>query len=179
MSNLTVKPLGHSDIHHIVNYWTKSEPAFLEAMGVDLSKLPEARQLKSMLISQLKLPIEERTAYCVIWFEKNQAIGHCNTNPTSFGQEAHLHLHIWNSTARKKGMGTELIKMSLPYFFNDLQLKTLWSEPYSPNEAPSKTLEKAGFEFIKEYQTIPGSYSSEQAVKQWKMTSSQFKAVYT
>lgn len=76
---------------------------------------------------------------------------------------------------RKKGMGSELLKMTLPCFFKNLKLKTLWCEPYALNSAPNKTLEKAGFNLIKEYTTVPGFICFEQPVKQWMMSYEDFK----
>jgi RimJ/RimL family protein N-acetyltransferase len=60
-----------------------------------------------------------------------------------------MHLHLWYPDKRIKGMGVQLVKKSLPYFFNNLHLKTLYCEPYALNPAPNKTLPKVGFEFVK------------------------------
>jgi RimJ/RimL family protein N-acetyltransferase len=68
--------------------------------------------------------------------------------------------------------------MTLPYFFDSLQIKRLYSEPYALNEAPNKTLERAGFELEKEYITTPGSLNFEQPVKRWVMTKERFAALY-
>jgi len=73
-----------------------------------------------------------------------------------------MHLHLWNAASRKKGIGSQLVKMSLKYFFENLKLKRLFCEPYALNPAPNKTLEKTGFDFVKEYITIPGAFNFEQ-----------------
>jgi RimJ/RimL family protein N-acetyltransferase len=104
-------------------------------------------------------------------------MGHCNTNPTFFGNDAYMHLHLWNTDARQKGAGTTLVKMTLPYFFEKLQLKKLYSEPYALNPAPNKTLEKVGFELIKEYITTPGTINFEQPVKRWELSYERYKAL--
>ena len=59
-----------------------------------------------------------------------------------------MHLHLWNTTHRKKGVGSILIKKSLPLFFKNYQLEYLDCEPYALIPAPNKTLEKIGFQFI-------------------------------
>lgn len=64
--------------------------------------------------------------------------------------------------------------MTLPYFFNKLQLKRLYCEPYALNPAPNKTLEKVGFTFVKEHLTIPGSLNFEQPAKLWELTYNDF-----
>jgi RimJ/RimL family protein N-acetyltransferase len=172
---LTTRPLQHADIPLLLDYWFNSDKTFLQGMGLDVSKLPSREQFRNMLETLLNTPLNQRTSYCIIWLQHGKPIGHCNTNPTTFGQDAKMHLHIWHPGERQKGLGTELVKMTLPYFFNDLQLKTLWCEPYALNPAPNKTMKKAGFEFIKEYVTTPGIFNFEQPVKQWRMTSEHWE----
>jgi RimJ/RimL family protein N-acetyltransferase len=65
--------------------------------------------------------------------------------------------------------------LTLPYYFENLKLKKLWCEPYALNIAPNKTLEKAGFHFIKEYTTVPSFICFEQPVKQWMISYEDFK----
>ncbi len=174
----SVRPLQHTDIPLLLHYWFTAEPSFLTGMGVDLSKMPLKEQFGQMLTDQLDTPIEQRKSYCVIWMQDGKPIGHSNTNPTTFGEEAKMHLHLWYPHQRKKGTGTELLKITLPHFFNTLRLKTLWCEPYSLNPAPNKALEKAGFELVKEYITTPGFINFEQPVKQWRMTRKSFETLF-
>jgi len=171
---LSVREIQEPDIERITNYWLRSETSFLESMGVDLNKLPTKEQMAEMLLGQLAAPLEKKRSYCIIWELDNKPIGHSNTNPTVFGEEAFMHLHIWDSGIRKKGLGSEMIKKTLPYFFNNLELKRLYSEPYALNPAPNKALEKVGFELEKEYITIPGSLNFEQPVKRWVLTREKF-----
>ena len=120
-----------------------------------------------MLQPQLTLPYTEKQSYCTIWMIDDEPVGHCNVNKTIFGQEAYMHLHLWKSDKRHSGLGASFVKLSLPYFFNNLQLKTLYCEPYALNPAPNSTLKKIGFDFVKEYITIPGSFSFEQPTMRW------------
>ena len=159
---LSVREMQENDIDLIANYWMNADDSYLPGMGVDISKMPSRENLTSMLLEQLRTPIEKKRSYCTIWQTDNQPIGHCNTNPTTFGEEANMHLHLWNAASRKKGIGSQLVKMSLKYFFENLKLKRLFCEPYALNPAPNKTLEKTGFDFVKEYITIPGAFNFEQ-----------------
>jgi ribosomal-protein-alanine N-acetyltransferase len=171
---LSVREMQPADIDAIVHYWLGSDPSFLISMGVDLNKLPSGAQLTQMLSGQLRTPIEQRRSYCIIWEIDGRPAGHCNTNPTVFGYEAYMHLHLWKAVSRKKGLGTALVKMTLPFFFENLKLRKLYCEPYALNPAPNKTLEKAGFDFVKEYVTIPGSLNFEQPVKRWELSCEKF-----
>ena len=80
-----------------------------------------------------------------------------------------MHLHLWQTDVRQKGLGTAFVKMTLPYFFEHLQLQKIYCEPYSGNPAPNKTLEKVGFRFVKTYTTTPGWINFEQPVNLWEI----------
>jgi RimJ/RimL family protein N-acetyltransferase len=143
-------------------------------MGVDLSKIPAEDEWREMLSEQIKTPLEKKKSYCIIWEIDNTPIGHSNINKILFGEEAFMHLHIWHQDERKKGFGINLIKTTLPYYFENFQLKKLFCEPYAFNVAPNKTLEKAGFTFVKRYTTVPGWLNFEQEVNLWEMSYETF-----
>lgn len=166
---LSVRDIQQSDIDLITRYWLEADDQYLVGMGVDLSKMPTEPEWKAMLLQQTQTSIEKKQSYCMIWLVNGRPIGHSNVNKIIFGQEAYMHLHIWEPHIRKKGYGSTFIKMTVPHFFKNLQLKTLYCEPYALNPAPNKTLEKAGFTFIKEYTTNPGSINFEQPVKRWSL----------
>ncbi|HTB07270.1 MAG TPA: GNAT family protein [Bacteroidia bacterium] len=172
---LSVRELQENDIDLIIEYWLGSSPDFMKGMGVEVNKLPGKEQWRAMLEKQLNQPYHEKDSYCMIWLEENKPVGHSNVNKIKFGQEAYMHLHLWNADIRKKGMGTTLVKMTIPYFFKNIELKTLYCEPYALNPAPRKTLERVGFELIREYITTPGFICFEQPVCLWEMSYEQFK----
>ena len=177
MSNeiLSVRELREDDIPFIIRYWLESDPAFLTGMGVDLSKLPSKEEWEQMLREQTRQSIEQKKSYCIIWLLDDEPVGHCNVNKIEFGNEAYMHLHLWPAGKRKKGIGTEFVKKSLPYFFRNLSLQKLYCEPYAFNPAPNKTLERIGFTFIEEYITTPGWINFEQPVKRWQLNREDFE----
>ncbi|MBL0359276.1 MAG: GNAT family N-acetyltransferase [Chitinophagaceae bacterium] len=167
---LSVREIEQTDVALITNYWLTAEPGFLQAMGVDLNKMLTREQWISMLQQQLEQTYEQKKSYCIIWELNGNPIGHCNVNSIEFGNIAAMHLHIWYAAERKLGLGPAFIKMSLPYFFNHLQLKTICCEPYALNPAPNKALAKAGFTFIKEYSCTPGMINFVQMVSHWEIS---------
>ena len=172
---LSVREIQKSDIDLLVSYWLESDEAHHAGMGVDPTKIPDEKTWRLMLSKQLNQPYKEKLSYCIIWEVDGKAMGHCNINPVVFGEEAFIHLHLWKSDVRKKGIGTELVKMTLPYFFNNMQLKKIYCEPYALNPAPNNTLPKLGFEFVKEYTTIPGAINFEQPVRRWELSLEKFQ----
>ena len=167
--HLSIRELQIDDISLIADYWLLSDPNYMKSMGVDLAKLPLRDDFTRMLTNQLKLPIEVRNAYCLIWELDEKAIGHSNTNPTIFGKEAFFHTHIWKAENRKTGYGADLLRMSIATYFNKLSLKKLIGEPFAHNPAPNRLLEKLGFKFIRKYKTTPGSLNFEQEVNRWEL----------
>ena len=171
---LEVREITQNDIPLIVDYWLLSDPDHLIGMGVDLDKVPSEKALVDTLTEQLLLPIREKSSYALIWLLNESPIGHCNVNQIEFGEHAYMHLHLWQSQNRQKGIGSLLVKKSLPYFFKTLQLKKIYCEPNALNSAPNRTLEKLGFKFIKKHRCIPGTLNFEQQVNLWELEKSQF-----
>lgn len=176
--HLLVREIQPADIGLITDYWLQADSTYLAGMGVDIHRLPSREQFTQWITSQLEAPIEQKKSYCIIWEADGRPVGHSNTNPTIFGEEASMHLHLWDSSMRKMGLGSQLLSLTLPWYFEKLQLKRLISEPYALNPAPHKALEKAGFTFVKEYITTPGSLNYEQPVKQWMVTREQFAQLH-
>ncbi|MBP6401118.1 MAG: GNAT family N-acetyltransferase [Bacteroidia bacterium] len=177
-AQLSVREMSESDIPLIADYWLFSDPEYLTNMGVDLVKVPSRNALISMLTEQLSQEYHEKKSYCIIWELENEPIGHSNVNSIVYGDAAAMHLHIWKVDVRRKGFGSSYLRMTLPYFFNNLKIENLYCEPYSLNPSPNKTLERLGFKFIKTYTTIPGSLNFEQTVNRWEMSRWQFEKLY-
>ncbi|MBL0054622.1 MAG: GNAT family N-acetyltransferase [Chitinophagaceae bacterium] len=173
---LSVRELSAGDIPLLTDYWLNSNPGFLSGMGVDLSKMPSRSDWHSMLEEQLHQSYAEKKSYCLIWLVNGEPVGHSNVNKIIFGQEAYMHLHLWTPDARQKGHGLNFVKMGIPLFFKNLELKTLYCEPYALNPAPNRILEKAGFQFLRTYTTIPGWLNFEQPVKLWSLSREEFES---
>ncbi len=163
----TVRELQLSDIEPLTNYWLKSDPDYMQSLGVDLAKMPSQEQWQAMLSAQITQDYSEKQSYALIWVLGGRAIGHSNVNKIVFGEEAYMHLHIWYPEYRKGGHGRAFLEMAIPLFFENLQLKRLFCEPYALNLAPNRILPKLGFSFVKSYVTTPGWINFEQEVNLW------------
>ena len=164
---LAIRPIQIEDLEPLTNYWLNSSDDRMIGMGVDLNKLPSKSELKSMMGSQIDTILEHKKSYALIWLLDNIPVGHCNVNQIQYGQQAYMHLHLWQNNSRKRGLGSQFVKLSIPQFFKDLKLQRLFCEPYALNPAPNKTLEKIGITFVKEHICTPGYLNFEQPVKRW------------
>ncbi len=167
-SQLSVREIQEPDIEHLANYWTSLTPDSLLAMGADPTLLPPKADFSQMLLTQILKKYPEKTSYCLIWLYNGIPVGHSNVNKIKFGEEAYMHLHMWDKELRKQGLGHQFVKLCLPLFFKNLDLKKIYSEPYSLNAAPHKTLEKAGFKYLRAYTCVPGMINFEQEVRLWE-----------
>lgn len=162
-----VRELQAEDIEPLTDYWLNSDPDYMLGMGVDLAKMPSREQWQQMLTTQITQDYPEKQSYGIIWELDGRPIGHSNVNKIVFGEEAYMHLHIWYPEYRKGGHGQAFLKMAIPLFFENLQLKRLYCEPYALNPAPNRTLPKLGFTFVKSCVTTPGWINFEQEVNLW------------
>ena len=167
---LGVRPYKYDDINKIVGYFVNSDEAYLLGMGADPSKLPSRGEWTARLKAEYERPPRDRTYFYLIWETNGRAIGHCNINKIVFGDHAYLHLHIWDSQFRKLGLGSQLLKQSIPKLFEHSELQTLYCEPMANNEGPNVTLRKLGFDFEKRYKTTPGWINLEQTVNRYKLS---------
>ncbi|MFM9907803.1 MAG: GNAT family N-acetyltransferase [Chitinophagaceae bacterium] len=175
---VSVRELLQSDIELIANYWLGADKLFLTKMGVDTTKIPALDGWNKMLTEQLAQINSEKKSYCIIWVLNNIPVGHSNINKIVVGEEAFMHLHLWKDSTRRKGMGMSFVRMTLPYFFENYNLKNLYCEPYALNPAPNRTLKKIGFEFEKEYITTPGWLNFEQPVQRWVLSYEKYISLF-
>jgi RimJ/RimL family protein N-acetyltransferase len=171
---ITVREMKPKDADLVVRYFLGATPDFLRGMGVDSTKLPSHEEWVKIMHTNLALPPEQKEFYYLIWLHDNEPIGHSNINKIVFGQEAYMHLHVWSADKRHQGIGTSLVRLSLPYYFQKFRLNELFCEPYAHNPAPNKTLERMGFELLKQYETTPGWINFHQPVNRWRITKNAF-----
>jgi [ribosomal protein S5]-alanine N-acetyltransferase len=176
---ISVRLATVEDYTSIVDYFRSGDEEFHLAMGVDSSKLPSRDEWLKLLHENHKQPLERKSFFYVIWMYNNEPIGHSNINKIVFGDEAYTHLHMWRKDIRQSGLGMQFMKLSIPFYFRRFELKNLFCEPYARNEAPNKTLKKLGFDFEREYQTIPGWISFHQPVNRWCMSRQRFDELYS
>jgi RimJ/RimL family protein N-acetyltransferase len=170
MGTIDVKPFTCSaDYERMLDYFFQADAVFLQGMGVDPAKLLNRDVWLNRLLADLRREDREKETYYLGWFNEGVPVGHSNINKIIYGQEAHLHLHIWDRRYRKCGMGTVFLRESIKKFSRKFSLKSLYCEPYAENPGPNRTLAKLGFRLIKRYRTVPGIINFEQEVNRYVM----------
>ncbi len=167
--NLAVREMEPKDIPLIIDYFYNADAEFLAGMGADKNRLPGKREWHHKLEQEYSKPFTEKEHYYIIWLEEGKAIGHSSLNEIVYGHSAKMHLHLWSPSKRKRGLGKQLLSLTLPHYFSTFKLRTLICEPYAANPAPNRTLPHLGFVRVKTYATIPGKINFYQAVHQYEL----------
>jgi RimJ/RimL family protein N-acetyltransferase len=162
-----VRAMTLDEVEHIIDYFHSAAPEHLEMMGVDPTRLPSRSAWRDRYQRELTLPPAERSALMVIWLEGERCVGFSTADKITFGEQANMHLHIIEPGGRGQGAGVECVRRSASFYFETLKLKRLFSEPNAFNIAPNRTLQKAGFKYVKTHMTVPGPLNFHQAVTKW------------
>src|SRR4051812_37610469 len=123
---IAVRELKTKEAELVARYFLEAPPEFLKGMGVDQDKLPTFNEWVNWIQSDLEKPMEQREFFYVIWLFENKPIGHSNISKIKFGKDAFMHLHLWSADRRHKGIGSSLVRLSLPYYFQNFKLTELY-----------------------------------------------------
>ncbi|MGY3449444.1 GNAT family N-acetyltransferase [Bradyrhizobium sp. USDA 4353] len=165
--NLDVSEMTLAETSLVIDYFYASSVEQLDLMGIDPTRLPARPVWTSLFKTLYETPLTERAALLVIWRLDGRPIGFSSCDRIVFGNRAHMHLHVTEPELRGRGLGTECIRRSIDLYFDRLKLKQLFCEPNAYNTAPNRTLQKAGFRYLKTYKTVPGPMNYHQAVTRW------------
>ena len=164
---LTVREMLVEETNLIVDYFHNSTPEHFETLGIDPTRLPDPEAWRERYRREYTLPIQQRTALLLSWLADERPIGFSTSDKIFYGDRANMHLHIIDADHRGRGIGVECVRRSVEIYFERLKLKRLFCEPNAFNVAPNRTLQKAGFQYVKTYNTVPGYLNYHQAVTRW------------
>lgn len=167
MTEPVARLMKPEEVGVIIDYFHQATPEFLNSLGVDPAKLPDPARWRAHYEHEFSLPVEQRKSLLVLWLRDDQGIGFSTADKINIGSEAYMHLHITRPERRGSGIGTELVGQTARIYFDTLKIQRLFCEPYALNEAPNRTLKRAGFTFVKSYETIPGPLNFHQPVTRW------------
>ena len=165
--NLNLRPMQLEELGVVIGYFHGASAEHLETLGVDPTRLPEPGKWRQLYQHEYEQPIERRRSFILLWELEGQALGFSTVDKVRFGNEAYMHLHVANPDLRQAGHGSACVRRSVDIFFEVLKLQRLYCEPNAFNVAPNRTLQKAGFRYVKTHMTVPGPLNFHQAVTQW------------
>jgi ribosomal-protein-alanine N-acetyltransferase len=170
VQEIEVRPFSSREEYELMlDYFYNADDRFLLGMGVDRRKLPERAKWLDALVADHEKPDNEKDRFYLVWILRGDRVGHSSINKIVPGNEAFIHLHLWNSQLRRGGLGTEFVRRSASFYFERFNLKKLVCEPYAENPAPNRVLEKLGFAFVGRHRTTPGVIAYEQDVNRYEL----------
>jgi RimJ/RimL family protein N-acetyltransferase len=164
---IDVEEMAPSEAGLVVDYFHDSSPEHLEMMGVDPTRLPHRDAWRERFAAEAALPRAARPRLVVIWRLHGEPVGFSSCDRITFGERANMHLHVLEEARRRQGIGTECVRRSAALYFRWLELQRLYCEPNAFNVGPNRTLQRAGFRYVKTYRTVPGPLNFHQPVTQW------------
>jgi RimJ/RimL family protein N-acetyltransferase len=164
---LTAREMTVAETDLVIDYFHSSTPEYLETLGVDPSRMPSRESWRERLAHEFARPDKQRSAIVVIWLSDERPIGFSSSDKITYGEQANMHLHVTDPERRNRGVGAECMRRTVDIYFERLKLKRLFCEPNAFNVAPNRTLQKAGFKYLKTHMTVPGPLNFHQAVTRW------------
>jgi RimJ/RimL family protein N-acetyltransferase len=164
---LTVREMMASEIDVVIEYFLGATVEYLEILGVDPSRLPAADGWRERFRREDGKSIEQRSWMVLLWLMDDRPVGFSSSDKILYGEQANMHLHVIDPERRHQGIGVESVRRSVDLYFEQLKLKRLFCEPNAFNIAPNRTLQKAGFKYLKTHMTVPGPLNYHQAVTRW------------
>jgi RimJ/RimL family protein N-acetyltransferase len=167
---LQVRPFeSQADYEQMIEYFHSADDELLALMGVDPRRLPTREAWLARLLPELVRPVAQKQSYYLSWRVNDVPVGHSNANQIDYGQQAFVHLHLWDAAQRRSGMGQKFFDCSLRRFISELRLERVVCEPHAGNPAPNRVLRRAGFHLARRYRTTPGLINLEQEVNRWEL----------
>jgi RimJ/RimL family protein N-acetyltransferase len=165
--DLSVREMHLEELGLVIDYFHQSTAEHLDQMGVDPSRLPAPDVWRERIERDYARPIDQRERLYVAWLSDNEPVGFSTCDKIVYGQRANMHLHIVDPDQRRRGLGAEYVRRTVEVYFDRLKLQSLFCEPNALNVAPNRTLQKAGFKYLKTYMTVPGPLNFRQPVTRW------------
>lgn len=165
--DLAVRPMSLSETGIVIDYFHRSTPEHLEMLGVDPARLPSPDDWRARFTNDFAQPLETRPRFFLIWLADGEPVGFSSCDKILFGESAFMHLHVLKPDNRMKGIGAACVRQGVEIYFRELKLKRLFCEPNAFNIGPNRTLQKAGFKYLKTHITVPGPLNFHQAVNRW------------
>jgi RimJ/RimL family protein N-acetyltransferase len=175
-SLVSLRDLARTDIPQILSYWYESPAEYIEAMGVDLTKLSPRADFERALTNKC---IESETAAksninALVIEYMGKAIGFHTINPVKPCDSGVFHAHIWNSEMRGRGLGMQTYPKACRTFFERFDLQRILFKTPIQNVGAIRIKEKLGIPCIGEEIIEFGVYKTGTRSKVFELTRAHF-----
>jgi RimJ/RimL family protein N-acetyltransferase len=162
-----VRPMEIAEVDLRIDYFHDASDEYLTQLGVDRALLPSRDAWRARYEEDFARPPAERAAYHLVWVLDGRIVGSSSTDNIAFGEQAFMHLHIFEEPERRRGLGTEFVHLSAAEYFRTFELQRLFCQPNAFNVAPNRTLQRAGFRYVLTAEMQPGGINFPQPITRW------------
>ncbi len=120
---MVVRPMELDEVDIRIDYFHDASDEYLAQLGADRARLPSRDAWRTYYAEDFARPLAERETYNLIWEVDGRPIGFSSVDHIDFGEEAFMHLHIVEEPTRRRGLGTELVRLSVAEYFRALELQ--------------------------------------------------------
>jgi RimJ/RimL family protein N-acetyltransferase len=162
-----VRPMEIAEVDLRIDYFHDASDSYLTKLGVDRALLPSRETWRESSAKDLAQPPAERDSYRLVWELDGRIVGFSSVDHIDFGEQAFMHLHIFEEPDRRGGLGTEFVRLSAAEYFRAFELRRLFCQPNAFNVAPNRTLQRAGFRYVFTEEMQPSDINFLQPITRW------------
>jgi RimJ/RimL family protein N-acetyltransferase len=164
------------ELEGMIDYFLESSEEFPVRMGIDLALVPSRESWLQATLIDAERPDLDKERFYVGWYADGKLVGHSSISHIEHGKTAHCHLHLWDGSLRRSGIGPAFLAQSIDLYFERFALRTIASEPHAHNPAPNRALPKLGFRLVRRYRTVATSMSGELEVCRYEIGREEWAA---
>jgi RimJ/RimL family protein N-acetyltransferase len=164
---LQVREMQLAEVGIRIDYFHDASDEQLLTLGVGRALLPSRPAWYQWYAADYARPVRQRENYSLLWLLDDEVVGFSSTDQIRFGDQAFMHLHILEPRQRRRGLGTQFVRLSATAYFQALELRRLYCQPNAFNTAPNRTLQAAGFHYLFTKQCAPSAINFVQPVTRW------------
>lgn len=145
---LSIRDIVPEDAHHLNRYWANNTQEDLMRLG-EIGRPDPQKNIEFIeQFCRTRTPPERSEEGILIWMMGEVPIGYSTLKEIRYGNDAQIHLHMWDRSQRGKGIGAVLHCLSALRFIKDFHLKSLYCQPKFDNPMPNGMLRKIGFPLL-------------------------------
>lgn len=143
---VNVRDFSEEDVSLLIDYWYHSPSGFIEAMGIDPSKLLPEHEFAKSIMDEWRansLLTASKSRFLTITY-KDKAIGSHTLSPLLEGDFGVFHAHIWEPETRGKGIARITYPVACRIFMERFHLKRILFKTPIQNVAAIRVKEQLG-----------------------------------
>lgn len=150
--SVSVRDLSESDIPIVLDYWFRSPPGFIEALGADPTRLPAEAQFGDTLRQRVRANeavVPSKLSSLAILHD-GQFVGFHNLNPLTEGDSGVFHAHIARPEFRGRGIALVSYSLACRVFMQRFDLQRILFKTPAQNAGAIRVKERLGIRYIGE-----------------------------